>query len=163
MTNQEAIKTLKEADTCFCKHGAFKDCHSRCKYKDALDIAIKALEQEPLEVEAAQLQKVYNKGFEDCRQAVIDSLHNKFADGFDNDRWWNSMSVLYAINKVPSVNPQDPKTAGYCKDCKWWKDKDGVFRRGIGAESKCPINRIEVFEGNGYCFLFEPQESEDKE
>ena len=43
MTNQEAIKTLNEADTCFCKHGAFKDCHSRCKYKDALDMAINAL------------------------------------------------------------------------------------------------------------------------
>ena len=68
------------------------------------------LEQEPLEVKAAQLQKAYNKGFEDCRQAVIDSLHSKFADGFDNDRWWNSMSVLYAINKVPSVNPQEPKS-----------------------------------------------------
>ena len=39
------------------------------------------------------------------RQAVIDSLHSKFADGFDSDRWWNSMSVLYAINKVPPVNP----------------------------------------------------------
>lgn len=44
------------------------------------------------------------------RQAVIDSLHNKFTDGFDSDRWWNSMSVLYAINKVPSVKPQEPKT-----------------------------------------------------
>jgi len=41
------------------------------------------------------------------KQAVIDSLHNKFADGFDSDRWWNSMSVLYAINKVPPVNPQE--------------------------------------------------------
>ena len=52
-----------------------------------------------------------------------------------------------------------PKT-GHCKDCKWWKDSDGVFRRGIDAESQCPINRIEVYEGNGYCFMFEPQESE---
>lgn len=53
---------------------------------------------------------------------------------------------------------QDP-IKGYCKDCKWWKDKDGVYRRGIGTESKCPINRIEVMEGRGYCFMFEPQES----
>lgn len=51
----------------------------------------------------------------------------------------------------------------HCKDCKWWKDSDGIFRRGIGAESKCPINRIEVYEGDGYCFMFEPMESEDKE
>ena len=40
------------------------------------------------------------------RQAVIDAFHSKFADGFDIDRWWNSTSVLYAINEVPSVNPQ---------------------------------------------------------
>ena len=52
---------------------------------------------------------------------------------------------------------------GHCKDCKWWKDSDGAFRRGIGAESQCPINREEVYEGNGYCFLFEPQESEEQE
>jgi hypothetical protein len=38
-----------------------------------------------------------------------------------------------------------------CKDCKHWKDSDGVYRRGIGAESKCPINTKEVFEGKFYC------------
>ena len=54
---------------------------------------------------------------------------------------------------------QEPK---HCTECKWWKDKDGVYRRGISAESKCPINRREVMEGRGYCFLFAPQESEDK-
>jgi hypothetical protein len=50
-----------------------------------------------------------------------------------------------------------------CRDCKWWRDSDGEYRRGCGAESKCPINRREVFEGNGYCYLYEPQKSEDKE
>ena len=48
-----------------------------------------------------------------------------------------------------------------CKDCKWWKDSDGIYRRGCRAESKCPINRREVLEGNGYCYMFEPQESEE--
>ena len=38
-----------------------------------------------------------------------------------------------------------------CKECEHWKDSDGVYRRGIGAESKCPINIKEVFEGNFYC------------
>lgn len=38
-----------------------------------------------------------------------------------------------------------------CKNCKHWKDSDGVYRRGIGAESKCPINIKEVFEGKFYC------------
>ena len=35
----------------------------------------------------------------------------------------------------------------YCKDCKWWKDSDGKYRRGCEAESQCPINCREVFEG----------------
>ena len=38
-----------------------------------------------------------------------------------------------------------------CKDCKHWKDSDGVYRRGIGAESKCPINIKKVFDGNFFC------------
>lgn len=54
----------------------------------------------------------------------------------------------------------DKCMVGHCKDCKWWKDTDGVYRRGIDAESQCPINRREVYEGNGYCYMFEPQESE---
>ena len=65
------------------------------------------------------------------------------------------------INKLTEAINQ--KKEGYCKDCKWWKDSDGTFKRGIGAESQCPINRIEVFEGTGYCYMFEPQESEDEE
>lgn len=60
---------------------------------------------------------------------------------------------------LSSVTPQEPR----CKECKWWKDSDGEYRRGVGAESQCPINRREVYEGSGYCFLYEPQESEDKE
>ena len=35
-----------------------------------------------------------------------------------------------------------------CKNCRWWKDSDGLYRRGGHAESQCPINRREVFEGN---------------
>jgi hypothetical protein len=45
-----------------------------------------------------------------------------------------------------------------CKDCKHWKDSDGVYRRGIGAESKCSINTKEVYDGNFYCALGERRE-----
>lgn len=51
---------------------------------------------------------------------------------------------------------QEPK----CKDCKWWKDSDGEYRRGCGAESICRINTDKVYQGEGYCYMFEPQESE---
>jgi hypothetical protein len=69
------------------------------------------------------------------------------------------MTVTEFVEDLQPVNPQ--QKTGHCKDCKWWKDSDGSFRRGIGAESKCPMNRIEVYEGNGYCFMFEPRESEE--
>ena len=48
---------------------------------------------------------------------------------------------------------------GRCKDCRLWKDSDGTYRRGLGAESQCPINCKEVYEGNGYCFMYAPQEN----
>lgn len=55
--------------------------------------------------------------------------------------------------ELPSVTPQVPK----CKDCKWWKDSDGEYRRGCRAESKCPINTHEVYCGKGYCYMFSPK------
>ena len=42
-----------------------------------------------------------------------------------------------------------------CKDCRWWKDSDGIYRRGIEAESICPINSKKVFDGDGICYMFE--------
>ena len=69
------------------------------------------------------------------------------------------MTVTEFVEDLPPVNPTK---VGYCKDCKWWKDSDGTYCRGIHAESKCPINRKEVYEGNGYCYMFEPRESKEK-
>ena len=45
-----------------------------------------------------------------------------------------------------------------CKDCKHWKDSDGVFRRGIGAESRYPLNLHQVYEGTFFCGLAEWRE-----
>ena len=69
--------------------------------------------------------------------------------------------VVKGIHALPSVNLQESKT-GHCKDCKWWRDSDGVYRRGFGAESHCPVNTHAVYCGEGYCYMFESQESEDK-
>ena len=66
-------------------------------------------------------------------------------------------NVINEIKKI--IIPQ--QNIGHCRDCKWWKESDGTFKRGIGAESKCPINREEVYEGTGYCFMFEPQKNEE--
>lgn len=74
----------------------------------------------------------------------------------------NSMKITKAYDMAIKALEQEPKT-GHCKDCKWWKDSDGVYRRGVGAESKCPINNVSVNHGLGYCYMFEPQERSDKE
>ena len=102
----------------------------------------------------------YQQPCEDCisRKDVHDMLENLPVTV--ENKWFNWLQkACIRLAELPSVTPKE-KT-GYCKDCKWWKDNDGVYRRGIGAESKCPINRKEVYEGNGYCFMFEPQESEE--
>lgn len=64
-----------------------------------------------------------------------------------------------ALQYVITMLEQEPQ-ARQCKNCKWWKDSDGVYRRGRHAESQCHINHEEVYKGNGYCFLYEPQERE---
>jgi len=143
MTNEEAIQKIK--------HMIYLGLDK--SHTEACEMAIKALEQEACE---------------DCisRQAALDTFClSEKSRKYGGDHSGYDTIMLYevqdALEALPSVNPQEPKT-GYCKDCKWWKDSDGVYRRGIGAESQCPMNRIEVIEGNGYCYMFEPQESEDK-
>ncbi len=100
----------------------------------------------------------------DCisRQQAIDKMQElededdemygcSIPEGFDGKR---AIEALKALS--PSIQPK----IGYCKDCKHWRDSDGVYRRGMNAESNCPINRSPVFEGNGYCYMFEPKEKE---
>lgn len=48
-----------------------------------------------------------------------------------------------------------------CKDCKYWKDSDGVYRRGLDAESKCPLNLKEVYEGTFFCGMAERRDNND--
>jgi len=79
------------------------------EYNEAVDIAIEALEAQPSE---------------DCisRKAVLDGLHRYFAEGFNEDRWWNSTYVLDTISKAPSVTPQ-PNECKYCHE-----DPDGYVK-----------------------------------
>lgn len=51
------------------------------------------------------------------------------------------------IATLPSAQPDIIR----CKDCKHWKDSDGIYRRGVDAESKCPLNTKEVYDGTFYC------------
>ena len=75
-----------------------------------------------------------------------------------------TQDILSNIVALSPVNPQS-KTE-HCKDCKWRKDSDGVFRRGIEAESQCPIiepqetEKYEHMTADEFAELF--TESEDK-
>ena len=94
-----------------------------------------------------------NKKCVDCisRKAVLDMAKSYNTDGWD---MYTPLVVdVEDIEELPSVTPQEPR----CRECKWWKDSDGAFRRGIGAESQCPINTHAVYSGEGYCYKFSPK------
>jgi hypothetical protein len=111
---------------------------------EAVDMAIKALSQQTEDAIS--------------RQAALDEIISRL--GISGEKYLlESERYIYQIIKdLPPVTPK--QRTGHCKDCKWWKDSDGLYRRGGHAESQCPINRREVLEGNGYCYMYEPQESE---
>ena len=97
------------------------------------------------------------------RQAVLDAMYELCDTGEtlrENPYRDNPYidAITDAIYELPSVTPAE--RIRHCKDCKWWKDSDGVFRRGIGAESSCPFNTKEIYEGDAYCYRFESKESE---
>ena len=140
---QTMMKTLVEADK---EQGMNRD----------------TLEQDPCNTCGYEEGSIYCK--EHCpheakieQEPCDDAISRQAALGCCRNEWEEEVEIR--LKSLPPVNPQ-PKT-WHCKDCKWWKDSDGEFRRGVGAESKCPINRQKVFEGNGYCYMFESQESEE--
>ena len=131
-------------------------------YSGLID-GIDTLEQEPCEIEAVKLQQAYTKGFEDCRQAVLDQTYLWSKDEFL--RVTNPFDYLRKrINSLPPVTPQ-PKT-GHCKDCKYFEYDSVAKVDGIPlivAHEICSKwgNGCKTKE-DGYCFLFEPQEGSKK-
>ena len=54
------------------------------------------------------------------RKALIDALHYWFADGFSEDKWWNSTHVLASIEGLPSAQPEQ-------KNGKWIDCQDDGY------------------------------------
>ena len=53
---------------------------------------------EVLETKAAQLQKAYNKGFEDCRQAVLKKLKKQGSElGTDYYEWTDAVKDIETL------------------------------------------------------------------
>ena len=104
------------------------------------------------------------------RQAVLDAMYALCGTGetLKENPWRDNPhidAITDAIDDLPSVTPQ--QRTGRCKDCKYFEydsvaKVDGIplivaheicSKWGDGCKTK----------EDGYCFLFEPQESEDKE
>ena len=96
-----------------------------------------------------------------CDDAIDRVEAIKIASGY-----CHPANIPKELAKLPPVNPQEPKT-GHCKDCKYFEydsvaKVDGIplivaheicSRWGDGCKTR----------EDGYCFLFEPQESEVEE
>lgn len=120
---------------------------------DACRGAIELLEQEPCEDAIS-------------RKAVQDYIAKYLSQYLYNDVRETAELIDEYIGELPSVKPQEPKT-GHCKECKYFEydsvaKVDGIplivaheicNKWGDGCKTK----------EDGYCFLFEPQESEVSE
>lgn len=175
MTREEAIVHIKDV---ICENNAIKPNMVIFEQeKEALYMAIKALEQESCnECKYKTFTELYFHTDPEMveqdaisRKKAIDVIDALYLDGdsstsyrafSEGDTLIGKYQAITALDDLPPIVPQ--LRTERCKDCKWWKDSDGTFRRGIRAESLCPINRKEVFEGNGYCYMFEPQERSEE-
>lgn len=152
MTKKEILNTPEIVDFMIDK-SVMVD--SKMKLHKRLDelckLAIKALEQEPCE---------------DCisRQAVKSILGDRYIElqKRHDDKRLETNYCLNTILELPSINPQK---IGHCKDCKYFEydslaKVDGV--KLIFAHEICKRwgDGCKTSE-EGFCFLFEPQESEE--
>ena len=94
------------------------------------------------------------------RQAAIDAIEHRLAEPayqHEGEDWYTGMNCAESeLYDLPSAQPDIIR----CKDCKYWKDSDGVYRRGFDAESKCPLNLKKVYEGTFYCGMAERRTDE---
>lgn len=97
------------------------------------------------------------------RQAVFEQINCWIGSG--EYRHTNATYYLTErVKHISSVKPQEPKT-GHCKDCKHFEYDSVANVDGIPliiAHEICNRwgNGCKTRE-DGYCFLFEPQESEE--
>ena len=102
--------------------------------------------------------KDYQKYINALRKCAREHENDKTSTGYIrvSDLCKDTANLLEELEQEP--------IKGHCKDCNYWKDSDGKYRRGLGAESQCPINTDKVYQGEGYCYMFSPKaESGGKE
>ena len=168
MTNKEAKSCIKTIEMlrrlAYNIHGVMDVIDA-----DNCEKIIKALKQECVEPTQKYVGNALDMRCDDAisRQAV-DTLVDELARAISDERCFTprgraTSTIMQDILDLPPVNPQ-PKT-GHCKDCKYFEydsvaKVDGIplivaheicSRWGDGCKTR----------EDGYCFLFEPQESEE--
>ena len=93
------------------------------------------------------------------RQAAIENIKECAQAAHSNYEWDMEQGYINAIECLEELPSAQPEII-HCKDCKYWKDSDGVYRRGFDAESKCPLNLKEVYDGTFYCGMAERRTDE---
>ena len=154
MTNEQAKKMLKAKLECLKREtsGTDFDCNnSNCdecslcyeqgnmgEQKEALDMAIKALEQEPCEDTIS-------------RQAAMDALHMHLMYRMGTDS--NKKRLDDWINGVPSVQPERT-----CVNCGRTINNGGWYADG---RTRCPIEEHYALPKDGFCHLWEKRNVTD--
>lgn len=155
MTREEALKILKETDRVgvnIIKANDEESCEYNAKSYEALDMAIKALEQEPCEDAIS-------------RQAANDIVRHECGE-------WKGLAkeIVKQFNGLPPVTPQEPKTGHWIEG-----QTDNPNIHNIlcsccfeGYLSKGHANSQYTKEKFQWCpkcgaKMIESQESEDKE
>ena len=90
------------------------------------------------------------------RQIDADALTEKYGDWYVEEG--SEEGFIGTIKQLIDAQPTIQPDIIYCKDCKHWKDSDGIYRRGFDAESKCPLNLEKVYGGTFYCGMAERRE-----
>lgn len=124
MTKEEAIKIVKY----------YRDLPIRKDDKKALDMAIKALEQQPCEDTIS-------------RQAVLDVWHTSYSDNREENEEIQYKKIAF---ELPSVNPQEPKTGHWVEE-----NINEYSRKVVCSECGCPppfehISNGDVYSANGH-------------
>jgi len=109
-------------------------------------------ETDPIEIEAAKLQKAHDEGFESCRRAAIDALRNAENQAF-NAYYKGLVHAHKIIADLPPVQPKGgwwiekyhERFKYYCSSCNSGSDLKTKFCPNCGEKK------------------VEQQESEDKE
>jgi hypothetical protein len=148
-TENLAYEDRKARKTMHCKECLFL---TRSKFDGTIICAFDFKERHPEDVCNKRRAKRIQADVGDLisRQSVKDWLLKW--DGYIDRNMITRMQCR--VIDIPSARPE----IIHCKDCKYWKDSDGVYRRGFDAESKCPLNLKEVYEGTFYCGMAERRE-----